>query len=118
MVYANVPQEQFSEVTRQLPIAVNSEGMPVSIGADQKAATPKSVSLDDDHRLEDINLRNANGRLNLSILGTFCRTATQNKNNKKQTMQKCNRQTIVLFHNQCLLDELLSSANKAPSPQN
>ena len=72
VVYANVPQEQFPEVTRQLrmagfqPIAVNSEGMPVSIGAEQKAATPKSVSLDDGRRLEDINLRNANGKWMMS----------------------------------------------------
>ena len=72
VVYTNVPQEQFPEVTRQLrtagfqPIAVNSEGMPVSIGAEQKAATPKSVSLDDGRRLEDINLRNTNGRWMMS----------------------------------------------------
>ena len=72
VVYANVPQEQFPEVTRQLrmagfqPIAVNSEGMPVSIGAEQKAATPKSVSLGDGRRLEDINLRNDNGRWMMS----------------------------------------------------
>ena len=72
VVYANVPQEQFPEVTRQLrmagfqPIAVNSEGMPVSIGAEQKVATPKSVSLEDGRRLEDINLRNANGRWMMS----------------------------------------------------
>ena len=72
VVYANVPQEQFPEVTRQLrtagfqPIAVNSEGMPVSIGAEQKAATPKSVSLDDGRRLEDINLRNTNGKWMMS----------------------------------------------------
>ena len=72
VVYANVPQEQFPEVTRQLrtagfqPIAVNSDGMPVSIGAEQKAATPKTVSLDDGRRLEDINLRNANGKWMMS----------------------------------------------------
>ena len=72
VVYANVPQEQFPEITRQLrmagfqPIAVNSEGIPVSIGAEQKAATPKSVSLEDGRRLEDINLRNANGRWMMS----------------------------------------------------
>ena len=72
VVYANVPQEQFPEVTRQLrmagfqPLAVNSEGMPVSIGAEQKAATPKSVSLGDGRRLEDINLRNDNGRWMMS----------------------------------------------------
>ena len=72
VVYANVPQEQFPEVTRQLrmagfqPIAVNSEGMPVSIGAEQKVATPKTVSLGDGRRLEDINLRNDNGRWMMS----------------------------------------------------
>lgn len=72
VVYANVPQEQFPEVTRQLrtagflPLAVNSEGMPVSIGAEQKAATPKTVSLEDGRRLEDINLRNANGKWMMS----------------------------------------------------
>jgi hypothetical protein len=32
----------------------------------QKAATPKMVSLDDGRRLEDINLRNANGRWMMS----------------------------------------------------
>ena len=72
VVYANVPQEQIQDVARQLrmagfqPIAVNSEGMTVSIGAGQKAATPKSVSLDDGRRLEDINLRNANGKWMMS----------------------------------------------------
>jgi len=72
VVYANVPQEQFPEVTRQLrtagfqPLAVNSDGMPVSIGTEQKAATPKSVSLEDGCRLEDINLRNDNGRWMMS----------------------------------------------------
>ena len=72
VVYANVPQEQIQDVARQLrmagfqPIAVNSEGMTVSIGAGQKAVTPKSVSLDDGRRLEDINLRNANGKWMMS----------------------------------------------------
>ena len=72
VVYANVPQEQFPEGTRQLrmagfqPLAVNSEGMPVSITNEQKAATPKSVSLEDGRRLEGINLRNANGKWMMS----------------------------------------------------
>ena len=72
VVYANVPQKQFPEVTRQLrtavfqPIAVNSDGIPVSIGAGQKATTPKTVSLEDGRRIEDINLRNDNGRWMMS----------------------------------------------------
>ena len=68
VVYANVPQEQFPEVTRQLrtagfqPIAVNSEGKAVGIAEEQKVAPQRTVALTDGRKLEDISLRNANGK--------------------------------------------------------
>lgn len=68
VVYANVPQEQILDIFRQLrkagfqPLAVNSEGKAVGIAEEQKVAPQRTVPLTDGRKLEDISLRNANGK--------------------------------------------------------
>ena len=68
VVYANVPQEQILDIFRQLrkagfqPLAVNSDGKSVGIAEEQKVAPQRTVALTDGRKLEDINLRNANGK--------------------------------------------------------
>ena len=68
VVYANVPQEQIVDITKQLrkagfqPFAVNSEGTKVNISEEQKIAPQKSLALTDGRRVDDINLRNVNGK--------------------------------------------------------
>ena len=68
VVYANVPQEQILDIFRQLrkagfqPLAVNSEGKAVGIADEQKVAPQRTVALTDGRKLEDISLRNANGK--------------------------------------------------------
>ncbi len=72
VVYANVPQDQILDIGRQLrmagfqPVAVNSEGRAVSIEGAQKTAAPRSVALTDGRKVDDINLRNVNGRWMMS----------------------------------------------------
>ena len=72
VVYANVPQEQILDIARQLrqtgfqPFAVNSEGVPVSISGERKVAPPKSLPLTDGRTVDDISLRNVNGRWMMS----------------------------------------------------
>ena len=68
VVYANIPQDQILAVTRQLraagyqPYAINIERMPVSFSAKQKESLPKSLSLEDGRKVENISLRNVNGQ--------------------------------------------------------
>ncbi|MBR0539065.1 MAG: hypothetical protein IJK36_02430 [Bacteroidales bacterium] len=68
VIYSIIPDDQIQAVFRQLrskgfqPFAVNTRGEPVSVMLEQKISTPKSVSLDDGRKIEDIQLRNANGK--------------------------------------------------------
>lgn len=68
VIYSIIPDDQIQSVFRLLrlkgfqPFAVNSKGEPVSIMPEQKISTPKSVALDDGRKIEDIQLRNANGK--------------------------------------------------------
>ena len=68
VIYSIIPDDQIQSVFRQLrlkgfqPFAVNTKGEPVSVMPEQKISTPKSVALDDGRKIEDIQLRNANGK--------------------------------------------------------
>ena len=68
VVYANIPQDQIQEITQQLrkagfqPFAVNTDGQPVSLVTGQKVVPARLMALDDGRKVENVNLRNDNGR--------------------------------------------------------
>ena len=67
VVYANIPQDQIQEITQQLrkagfqPFAVNTDGQPVSLTT-QKVVPARLMALDDGRMVENVNLRNDNGK--------------------------------------------------------
>lgn len=68
VIYASIPEDQIEAVFKLLrskgfqPYAINANGEPVSIVPEQKIYNPKSVSLEDGRRVDDISLRNSNGK--------------------------------------------------------
>ena len=78
VIYANVSHDQISEITRMLrkegyqPFAINGDGQPVTLSTEQNVKPPKSMALADGRIVDEIALRNAEGKwlMSANINGT------------------------------------------------